>query len=167
MSPGQGAIGYRRNGKRQACEPCRKGKLACDHGSPFCGRCVRRKTTEKCIYHPAPMTRARAPMDLSDLQVTSEASSNTAPELVLYPGPNPEGGKPGSQRLVTNRPPRKANENWKEAVYPRSARYYGPTSFGAVFLEHQATASEDLLGLGEDVRQHPGAWKFGQPLCMD
>ncbi|TVY88712.1 hypothetical protein LAWI1_G003833 [Lachnellula willkommii] len=108
------------------------------------------------------MTRARAQTGLSDLQ--SDASSNTAPEVVPYPGPNPEGGKPGSQRVVTNRPPRKDDESWKEAVYPRSARYYGPTSFGAVFLEHQAIASEDLLGLGEEVRQHPGAWKFGQPL---
>jgi len=113
------------------------------------------------------MTRARAPIGLSDLQITSDTSSNSVPEVALYPGPNPEGGKAGSQKVVTNRPPREDSEHWKVAVYPRSARYYGPTSFGAVFLEHQATASEDLLGLGEEVRQHPGAWKYGQPLCMD
>ena len=61
MPPKENSVGYRRNGKKQACEPCRKGKLGCDHGAPFCGRCVRRKTTSKCIYHPAPMTRGRGP----------------------------------------------------------------------------------------------------------
>jgi hypothetical protein len=187
MPSGQGVTGYRRNGKRQACEPCRKGKLACDHGSPFCGRCVRRKTTKKCLYHPAPMTKARAPMVLSDLHITSDTacsngscpslpsasnqapltSPNAASELAPYPGPNPEGGKAGSLTAVAIKRPRNSNESWKDAVYPQSARYYGPTSFSAVFLEHQATASEDLLELGEDVRRHPGAWKFGQPLCMN
>ncbi|KAH8811829.1 hypothetical protein F5884DRAFT_671116 [Xylogone sp. PMI_703] len=53
------SIGRRRNGKQQACEPCRKGKMACDHSVPFCGRCVRRKMTSACIYHPAPMTRPK------------------------------------------------------------------------------------------------------------
>ncbi|KAM3065299.1 hypothetical protein ACMFMF_011237 [Clarireedia jacksonii] len=66
----------RRNGHLPSCEPCRKGKLACDHQLPFCGRCVRRglaggvekeqgvgvgdegkdeRTT--CVYIDAPMTR--------------------------------------------------------------------------------------------------------------
>lgn len=45
----------RRNGKLRACEPCRKRKLVCDHSTP-CGRCVKRKTTDDCFYHPAPLT---------------------------------------------------------------------------------------------------------------
>ncbi len=73
MPPKENEIGYRRNGKKQACEPCRKGKLACDHGAPFCGRCVRRKTTARCIYHPAPMTRNRA---------TAMISPQQSPELL-------------------------------------------------------------------------------------
>jgi hypothetical protein len=49
-------------------------------------------------------------------------------------------------------------------VFRRSARYYGPTSFAAIFSEHQAKLDEDLLDIGEDIRKHPGAWPFGVPL---
>ncbi|CAD6442398.1 eb8b5430-7304-452f-80fd-fe00326a02f7-CDS [Sclerotinia trifoliorum] len=49
----------RRNGKRPSCEPCRKGKLACGHELPVCGRCVKRGLEERCWYHPAPMSRGR------------------------------------------------------------------------------------------------------------
>lgn len=48
---------YRRNGKLQSCEPCRKSKLRCDHTTPSCGRCVRRKRAEQCVYHPSPLTQ--------------------------------------------------------------------------------------------------------------
>jgi hypothetical protein len=51
---------YRRNGKLQACEPCRKGKLRCDHFAPFCGRCVKLGKADKCVYHPAPLTKSAA-----------------------------------------------------------------------------------------------------------
>jgi hypothetical protein len=87
-------------------------------------------------------------------------------EKAPYPGRNPEGGKSGTTSGVEFVRPRNKSESWKDAVYQRSAKYYGPTSFSAVFLEHRAMASEDLLELGEDVRKHPGAWNFGQPLCM-
>ena len=49
---------YRRNGKLQACEPCRKGKLRCDHMMPHCGRCVKKGKSDKCVYHPAPLTKS-------------------------------------------------------------------------------------------------------------
>ncbi|KAL1869998.1 hypothetical protein VTK73DRAFT_2841 [Phialemonium thermophilum] len=39
-----------RNGLRQACEPCRRRKLACDHHLPVCDRCQRGKTPSRCIY---------------------------------------------------------------------------------------------------------------------
>src|SRR4051812_21536002 len=42
----------RRNGKQQACEPCRKRKLACDHDYPTCHRCQRRKISQDCVYLP-------------------------------------------------------------------------------------------------------------------
>ncbi|KAL7917219.1 hypothetical protein ACQKWADRAFT_307332 [Trichoderma austrokoningii] len=47
----------RRNGQLSSCEPCRKSKLRCDHGRPRCARCARRRLTEQCFYHPAPMAR--------------------------------------------------------------------------------------------------------------
>ena len=54
----------------------------------------------------------------------------------------------------------KPKAGWSDMVFRRSARYYGPTSFAAIFSEHQ----EDLLDIGEDIRKHPGAWPFGVPL---
>ncbi|KAI1398498.1 hypothetical protein F4819DRAFT_28264 [Hypoxylon fuscum] len=50
---------YRRNGKLQSCEPCRRSKLRCDHVIPACGRCVRRRCADQCIYHPNPLTQSR------------------------------------------------------------------------------------------------------------
>ncbi|KAI5865270.1 hypothetical protein GGS23DRAFT_618267 [Durotheca rogersii] len=50
---------YRRNGKLQSCEPCRRSKLRCDHVIPACGRCVKRRCVDRCSYHPSPLTRTR------------------------------------------------------------------------------------------------------------
>jgi hypothetical protein len=50
---------YRRNGKLQSCEPCRKSKLACDHRLDGCGRCRKRRRVDLCVYHPNPMTVCR------------------------------------------------------------------------------------------------------------
>ncbi|KAJ5300953.1 uncharacterized protein N7443_005955 [Penicillium atrosanguineum] len=49
----------RHNGQPQACEPCRKAKIRCDHANPKCSRCVRRSLD--CVYHPAPLTKPRVP----------------------------------------------------------------------------------------------------------
>ena len=189
MPPKQNEIGYRRNGKKQACEPCRKGKLACDHGAPFCGRCVRRKTTARCIYHPAPMTRNRAtamtsPQQSPDLlagqttqlqspQPTNPPLSQSPAELLPSVSSRGESGsrsgnaqpaaEVATQKSVAKRDffsTWKPKAGWGDMVFRRSARYYGPTSFAAIFSEHH----EDLLDIGEDIRKHPGAWPFGSPL---
>lgn len=48
---------------------------------------------------------------------------------------------------------------WEDdAVFPRSARYYGPTSFSSVFKENA------LLDNSDEHRRHPSSWQFGQPL---
>ncbi|KAF1840198.1 uncharacterized protein K460DRAFT_348380 [Cucurbitaria berberidis CBS 394.84] len=67
---------FRRNGKLQACEPCRKGKLRCDHMLPTCGRCARRNKPEQCVYHPAPLTKRTT---IPTPQCTS--SDQSSPEL--------------------------------------------------------------------------------------
>ncbi|KAL4782547.1 hypothetical protein BJX76DRAFT_369104 [Aspergillus varians] len=38
----------RRNGRKPACEACRRRKLACDHGYPVCRRCD--KQSVECVY---------------------------------------------------------------------------------------------------------------------
>ncbi|KAL4904126.1 hypothetical protein BDW74DRAFT_185788 [Aspergillus multicolor] len=48
---------YRRNGSLTSCEPCRVSKVRCDHATPVCRRCQAKGVSEKCFYHPAPMTR--------------------------------------------------------------------------------------------------------------
>ncbi|KAI4726670.1 hypothetical protein E4T49_05568 [Aureobasidium sp. EXF-10728] len=47
----------RKNGKQASCEPCRRGKVRCDHRMPICDRCRRRNMDTECFYHPAPLTR--------------------------------------------------------------------------------------------------------------
>lgn len=65
----------------RACEPCRKGKLGCDHKAPFCGRCVRMQRTDQCIYHPNPMKgksvrkRPRSPVEQQEQQPAPELSA--------------------------------------------------------------------------------------------
>jgi len=194
MPPKESRIGYRRNGKRQACEPCRKGKLACDHGAPFCGRCVRRKTTSRCIYHPAPMTRNQPSTTIPTPhhspsiseqtgQLSSPLSAATSnlppfqsPVEVPCTATRDEGINPPQQPQVPDASAQKhvkkqdifstwkPKAGWSDMVFRRSARYYGPTSFAAIFSEHQAKLNEDLLDIGEDIRKHPGAWPFGVPL---
>lgn len=189
-------VGRRRNGKQQACEPCRKLKLACDHAAPFCGRCVRRKMTSTCVYHPAPMTRSRVlsrplpPVELEGYtspyqqkQTTQPSEGCGASQPSLAPGPSkarpaerprefmsPEVAFGGGASVQNNSKATDAAstpDNWKTAVFRRSATYYGPTNFLAVFSEHQDSqpaSSEPLLNHGEEGRPHPGAWVYGQPL---
>lgn len=47
----------RRNRSLASCEPCRKGKIRCDHQKPVCASCRRRQAQSECWYHPAPLTK--------------------------------------------------------------------------------------------------------------
>jgi hypothetical protein len=69
-SASEGSVPKRRNGKQQACEPCRKAKIACDHSLPVCERCKRRRVVEKCVYLDKPMTKGVVP------EVTGERSKS-------------------------------------------------------------------------------------------
>ncbi|CAL3968482.1 unnamed protein product, partial [Diplocarpon coronariae] len=188
------AVGYRRNGKKQACEPCRKGKLACDHGSPFCGRCTRRKTTAKCIYHPAPMTRGRGPsgpVSISKHSLANDGNGtvrcDTSPAVATSNPPFFHSPQPFSREVPPSVPLSEYSDvarplsapstsqskssmlgqppgGWKTAVYPRSRKFYGPTSFSAIFSDSDAKFYDDILNIGEDKRRHPGNWIHGKPL---
>ncbi|RAK99003.1 uncharacterized protein BO80DRAFT_466457 [Aspergillus ibericus CBS 121593] len=50
----------RKNGQQSSCENCRRSKLACDHSIPHCGRCVRLKRTDTCVYVLSPLARLSA-----------------------------------------------------------------------------------------------------------
>ncbi|KAI0398101.1 hypothetical protein F5Y17DRAFT_464304 [Xylariaceae sp. FL0594] len=99
---------YRRNGKLQSCEPCRKSKLRCDHVVPTCNRCVRRKCADKCVYHPNPLTKSRQTAEeepLTPSTTTTIATGETPP----VPVPSVESPDPS--------PPAQTS-----TVVPRSAR---------------------------------------------
>ncbi|KAI0427257.1 hypothetical protein F5Y09DRAFT_316869 [Xylaria sp. FL1042] len=83
---------YRRNGKLQSCEPCRKSKLRCDHVVPICSRCVRRKCVDKCVYHPNPLTKKRQPIERSLPTPPITVNEETSP----VPLPTIESSEPGS-----------------------------------------------------------------------
>lgn len=72
-------MNYRRNGKLQACEPCRKGKLRCDHYLPHCGRCIKLGKTDKCIYHPAPLSKTVSKRNTPQTGQTSSADEDRTP----------------------------------------------------------------------------------------
>ncbi|KAI1827527.1 hypothetical protein F4861DRAFT_493033 [Xylaria intraflava] len=85
---------YRRNGRLQSCEPCRKSKLKCDHVVPVCSRCVRRKCTDKCVYHPNPLTKKRETAEVPLTPVTT-INEETSPAVL----PTVESSEPGTPHL--------------------------------------------------------------------
>ncbi|KAJ5345364.1 hypothetical protein N7452_003368 [Penicillium brevicompactum] len=108
----------RRNRSLASCEPCRKGKIRCDHQKPICGSCRRRQAQSECWYHPAPLTKqtprvirasgvsrrqrkafpqgSGEPSDVSINIPTSLASYSTADESIP--------GSSGTSRPMSNEP---------------------------------------------------------------
>lgn len=142
----------RRNGKLPSCEPCRKSKLSCDHLSPVCGRCQKKKTPHNCTYHPAPMTGAKRATD-EKTQIRTKRSRNGAtnpPDQNGYPRSvqSPGGHKQVDEVIHRHAP---APELAKITGETREG-YLGPTSYGAVFRESQL-----LDGEGEGAPASPPA----------
>ncbi|TDZ21161.1 hypothetical protein Cob_v006000 [Colletotrichum orbiculare MAFF 240422] len=86
MEPTQPRL-FRKNGRPQACEPCRKRKVACDHTQPVCNRCRKSKNPEGCEYilSNAPATPAREPHPPrnSRLREARRARESTASSIPL------------------------------------------------------------------------------------
>ncbi|ROV93166.1 hypothetical protein VMCG_08741 [Cytospora schulzeri] len=74
---------YRRNGKLQSCEPCRKSKLKCDHVVPACGRCVKRQRADQCFYHPNPLTQQRTRRSPKSLPTPPSPASQASTQPVV------------------------------------------------------------------------------------
>lgn len=133
-----GGLPRRRNGKEQACEPCRKAKIACDHTLPACNRCKRRKISEKCVYLAAPMTR---PADAIRRQ--SEPNMTNVGNLPLTPT---TGSSATASPLTSFRPqdasPKPSSESRK---FVKPGGFFGPTHFSAVFAENRENLGNDDL----------------------
>ena len=126
------ALPRRRNGKSQACEPCRKRKQACDHSLPVCLTCRRRKTTKDCVYLPAPMTQSSRPPSkaVSDFPTASSLVNHVLKE-------------PPRCRQSFDLPRRSISK--ASSLFNCPAEFLGPTSFSAIFTENRSKFDPDSV----------------------
>ncbi|CAG8145130.1 unnamed protein product [Penicillium nalgiovense] len=115
----------RKNGTLQSCEPCRRSKQRCDHDRPVCRRCTAKRISDKCFYHPAPMTRRRPSDPVNPAIVSSRLTSQ----------PTSNASSPSSGSL--------GNGCSFAPLEPPSALpgYLGSTSYSAVLTEHRSEIS--------------------------
>ena len=138
----------RRNGKQQSCEPCRLGKIACDHSLPKCNRCIRRGVGARCTYHPAPMTKTQRPTkDARRLELARRRSSGV-------PGPNTDILSLLSQQQSPSATPEEF-PNPAQATEDQS-QYHGSTSFSAIFQENRESIGGELWNHSEDLNSNQG-----------
>ena len=139
---GLGTLPRRRNGKQQACEPCRKAKIACDHSLPVCDRCKRRKVASKCVYLAAPMTRPASEGNRRESETTrlnfpptpkTTSSTITSPRASIQTEssvrPNPESGP-----------------------FVRSGGFFGPTNFADIYLQNRENLGNEDIQISIDSR---------------
>lgn len=130
----EGTLATRRtasNGRPQACDPCRRQKLACDHAQP-CLRCKKTKRDAQCAYSPL----ARAPTK-GKRHFSSSASTSTTPGTIGLPAIDSE--SPASTKSSRTR---------RLACLTVSSGYLGFTSFKTVYEE----AQDSLSRLGAPAR---------------
>ncbi|KAF4439092.1 hypothetical protein FACUT_4446 [Fusarium acutatum] len=114
----------RRNGKKQACEPCRRRKVACDHGYPVCRRCRKRPNGESACYYVSLGQAATASRSRPSQQQVSEASALNSEAAVSSAQTRSFGPDDGLWSSPAARPPQ---------------GFFGPTSFPAAYQETEAS----------------------------
>ncbi|KAI1407346.1 hypothetical protein F5Y13DRAFT_206383 [Hypoxylon sp. FL1857] len=144
----------------RSCEPCRRSKLRCDHVAPTCGRCIKRRCVDQCIYHPNPLSQNRrkgrttppTPLspangeDLGDVVQSIETPSAEPPSYLT-----PQSLLPRSAEVVTREVHRAASApplQLRDEYTSHSGRqgFLGETSYISIF--------ED--GLGNCCVSNPG-----------
>ncbi|KAK3166840.1 hypothetical protein OEA41_009965 [Lepraria neglecta] len=122
------AIPKRLNGKQQACEPCRKSKQRCDHTTPICTRCKRRRVASECRYEPSPIKISSPKPNPSPARSTIKKVPKSNPTVDLH--------QPDSYEIFAAGSP---------YVQKCPNGYLGPTAYSAIFLEHQGKLDLGLL----------------------
>ncbi|PWY72465.1 hypothetical protein BO94DRAFT_607957 [Aspergillus sclerotioniger CBS 115572] len=110
----------RRNGRKAACESCRRRKLACHHSHPICQRC--QKYSFECVYREE-STRTRQ----GNSDAAEQSPGRRSP---VHPASAPS---PSSYQAVERTPP----------MIDSPLEYLGPTSFTSVFIPDE----QDCAGL--------------------
>ncbi|KAI0160009.1 hypothetical protein GGR52DRAFT_582675 [Hypoxylon sp. FL1284] len=150
---------YRRNGKLQSCEPCRRSKLRCDHVVPACGRCVRRRCADQCIYHPNPLSQVRRVVWGGVCPVTStndeasvvnivqsvETTRTESPSIITPPTwlPRPAEAVPREVHRAASAPPL----HLRGEASRTGRQFLGETSLASIFADGLGgcdSASPDL-----------------------
>ncbi|EHK42515.1 hypothetical protein TRIATDRAFT_137434, partial [Trichoderma atroviride IMI 206040] len=121
----------RRNGKTQACEPCRRRKVACDHTYPVCLRCSRRRNGAFTCYYLSPdeETPASQKMTIEDFhlrQLIARASSRK--DLQSTDASLHSGGHAGPE-----------DKFWSSPAARGPLGFFGPTSFSAAYSETETS----------------------------
>ncbi|KAF5981912.1 transcription factor [Fusarium coicis] len=114
----------RRNGKKQACEPCRLRKVACDHGYPICRRCRKRPNGASACYYAVPEQAATASRVRPSQRRVSEASALSSEVAAPVAQTRNFGPDDGLWSSPAARPPQ---------------GFFGPTSFPAAYQETEAS----------------------------
>lgn len=141
MEPSASPLLYRKNGRAQACEPCRKRKMACDHTQPVCNRCRRGKRIEACEYivtGSSRKARYRSPPRSNDSSVEHQPPSRaTSPSRLT----RSTGTSSHASTSFRTAPPGTIIAH--EATSPSTADpgYLGFTSFSSVFDETRSSLS--------------------------
>ncbi|KAK2023339.1 hypothetical protein LX32DRAFT_628162 [Colletotrichum zoysiae] len=171
MDPVSSPLRYRKNGRLQACDPCRRRKVACDHARPVCSNCKRRRRAEPCEYTmstPAQARRARAAAASShtsrSASVTgSEAATEqhehlTASTLVDQdPERSPFGQEKHTPGSGLQRPAREIS------VHDTLSGHLGFTSWSDVYKE----VGNGLTSHGSEAERGAQANGSGPPLWKD
>ena len=125
----------RRNGKTQACEPCRRRKLACDHGYPVCSRCSRRRNgRSECHYlPPGEITRSQ---------------ENTKPD-------RPAGQSVSMSDSSFKEHVTLENKFWNSPAARAHSAFFGPTSFSAAYHETEASLAMQRPSVAEEMTTTP------------
>ncbi|KAL6899963.1 hypothetical protein GGI43DRAFT_405931 [Trichoderma evansii] len=111
----------RRNGKTQACEPCRRRKVACDHSYPVCLRCSRRRNGASLCYYLPPDQDTLSSEHLHSGQLAHKTSRSTDPLLQPIGHAGPE------------------DKFWSSPAAREPLGFFGPTSFSAAYLETETS----------------------------
>ncbi|KAH7305178.1 hypothetical protein B0I35DRAFT_444120 [Stachybotrys elegans] len=120
----------RRNGRLQACDPCRSRKVACDHAQPVCLRCRRREQESECTYTASETayqaSRAPARWRIREPRASSSLGSLGSP--TLSSPTHPATGAPAGS-------PRQDAPSSSSLPAPRNAGYLGFTSHSSLYQE--------------------------------
>ncbi|KAM0246879.1 hypothetical protein ACHAQJ_010060 [Trichoderma viride] len=121
-APVPSEIPRRRNGRPQACEPCRRRKVACDHRLPICSRCIRKSAPQSCRYLIQGQLVTPALSSIGRRSQSSEISDSRGH------------GKPAGPN-----PPTLSPSTLEDLASPsdRNVGYLGATSFPEFYRETQ------------------------------